>query len=71
MSRQGTSQQDDAVETRMIGTNSLDEALYDYEQCFVRDDMGDKESDHLKIISQNTGSLSPQTNLEKLYEHTT
>ena len=71
MSHQGTSQQDEAAETRRIGTNSLDEAFYDYEQCFVGDDMGDKESDHLRIISQNTGSLSPQTNLEKLYKHTT
>ena len=70
MSRQGTSQQNEAAETRRIGTNSLDEALYDYKQCFVGDDMGDKERYHLRIFSQNTGSLSPQMNLEKLYEHT-
>ena len=49
----------------------MDEDLYHYEQIFVGYDMGDKEENNFRIISQNAGSWSSQINLEKLYEHAT
>ena len=69
MSRKSSSQQDADVETRRNGSNTLDEVLTDCGHIFVGDDMGDKQKENLRIISQNTGLWSPKKNLEKFHEH--
>ena len=63
------SQQDEAVETRRIEVKAINKALPNYSQIFVGDDMTEKDKKHLQIVSQNTGSWSPQSNFEKLHEH--